>query len=92
MLRAWGNKVILRALRPDELSDTYGGGEILVPGSYRDNQAYRRWTIFDVGPKCTQLELQPGDEVICDNLAGNIVRYGKSEFQTVFEHQIIAII
>lgn len=90
--QAWQNKVILRKLREDEVSDTWGGTDLVVPDTSKIRQTHRQWVIEDVGPDCSsQLLLAEGLRVIIQPRAGVHFSWNNEDFLTVFEDEIIAL-
>ena len=90
--QAWRNKVILRKLREDEVSDTWADSELIVPDTSKIRQTHRQWVIEDVGPDCSdQLLLAEGLRVIIQPRAGVHFSWNNEDFLTVFESEIIAL-
>ena len=89
---AWANKVILRQINADEVSDTWGSSNLIVPDSAKDRQIYRQWVIEDIGPDCSgDLLLAHGLRVIVSPRAGTHFTWNNQTFLTVLEHEIIAL-
>ena len=90
--RAFQNKVILRKLCEDEVSDTWADSELIVPDTSKIRQTHRQWVIEDVGPNCSsQLLLGEGLRVIIQPRAGVHFTWDNEDFLTVFEDEIIAL-
>ena len=89
--RARPFKVILRQLQPDEVSDTWGGSDLIVPDESKIRQTYRQWVIEDVGPHCDDLLLAEGLRVIIKARAGAHFDWNDETFLTVSDTDIIAL-
>ena len=90
--RAWQNKVILRQLREDEVSETWGGTSLLVPDSAKERQTYRQWVVVDVGPDVTeQALLIPGIRAIITPRSGVNFEWDNQLYKTLYEWNIVAV-
>ena len=90
--RAWQNKIILRQLTEDEVSDTWGSSQLLVPESSKIRQTFRQWVIADVGDGVFDNHLlMTGLRVIIQPKAGANFEWENQTYKTVFETEIVAV-
>lgn len=91
MIRAWGNRLLLKALSEEELADQTEGG-LWLPPTAVERQRHRQWEIVDVGPDVEAPELLPGLRVIAPQWAGRTVTVDGYDYQVIFEEQLIAVV
>jgi len=91
-LRARANRVLLRQITEDEVSDHFPESMLVIPDSMKNRLTYRQYVIEDVGPDCDpELLLMEGLRVIIQPRAGTDFRHEGKDYKTVFDTQIVAV-
>ena len=100
-----GNRIMLRKLRDDELTDKIGS--LWIPDPAKDHQIFMRWKIAEVGDDCNdsfiiwEIDMQgelvrrwtaEGKEVIVRARAGSSFEWDGEEYMMVSESDIISFI
>ena len=89
-LAVWGNRVLLRAVGAEHVTDRVGS--LYVPAMATDRQRHMRWEIAAVGDGVRDPTLQPGLQVLASRWATDELEWDGECFRVAYEENIIAAV
>mgnify|MGYP001592543115 CR=1 FL=1 len=89
-LQMWGNRVLLKRVGQEVVSDVLPSG--LIDPNASERQRHNQWEVVSVGDNVREIMLQSGARVIVRAWATEEIRLGDDVFRVAFEHDVIGVV